>query len=278
MGLTDGYKMRPLVRKRPLLIFSSEKSSDDELDGHNEKGKDVADKGEGTSGSLTTSAPSKCPRLAIEPFVVQEHSPAANNSDREKFLYSLSSDASFKILLDGVLALPTLVSSFFNTCADLSNYSYIIYKTSESPQSSLPISLPVWASWDWAQMYLPDNIHTNLENLHAVLCLLQKYTFVNHSEGTLVILGFGLLLCDCWRAVEVEDDDEHYSKFLQESLLGTKQANQVIKAIKAVISRLPSSNTNVEMPKGKKSDGIAWGQKAGAGQEGESGLRGRSQH
>ena len=198
MGLTD-YKMPLLVRKRPLpqLTFSSEESSNDELGGHDGKGKDVADKGEGTSGSLITSAPSKCPCLTIEPFVVQEHSLAANNSNRAKFLYSLSFDASFKNLLDGVLALPTLVSSFFITCANLSNYSYIIYKTLESPQSSLPLSLPVWASWDWAQMYLPDSIHTNSETFHAALCLLQKYTFANCSEGTLVILGFGLLLRDC---------------------------------------------------------------------------------
>ena len=238
--------------------------------GHDGKGKYVADKGEGTS------APSKHPHLAIEPFVVQKHSPAANNSNRAKFLYSLSSDASFKNLLDGVLALPTLVSSFFITCANLSNYFYIIYKTLESPQSSLPLSLPVWASWDWAQMYLPDSIHTNSETFHAALCLLQKYTFANCSKGTLVILGFGLLLHDCWRAVEVEDDDEHYPKFLQESLLGMKQANQVIKAIKAVIKRLPSSNTNVKMPEGKESDGIAEGQKARAGQKEESDLRGRS--
>ena len=71
MGLTD-YKMPLLVRKRPLpqLTFSSEKSSDDELGGHDGKGKDVADKDEGTSGSLIISAPSKCPHLAIEPFVV----------------------------------------------------------------------------------------------------------------------------------------------------------------------------------------------------------------
>ena len=144
IGLTD-YKMPLLVRKRPLpqLTFSSEESSDDELDGHDEKGKDVADKGEGTSGSLITSAPSKHPHLAIEPFVIQEHSLAANNSSRVKFLYSLSSDASFKNLFDGVLALPTLVSSFFITCANLSNYSYIIYKTLESPQSSLSLSLPI---------------------------------------------------------------------------------------------------------------------------------------
>ena len=112
-------------------------------------------------------------------------------------------------------------------------------------------------------MYLPNSIHTNLETFHATLCLLQKYTFANCSEGTLVILGFRLLLRDCWRAVEVEDDNEHYLKFLQESL-SIKQANQVIKAIKAVIKRLPSSNINVKMSEGKESDGIAEGQNAGA--------------
>jgi hypothetical protein len=68
--------------------------------------------------------PSKRPRLFKQPAVPEEQSPAANNSDRLKFLHSLSSEPSYKILLNGVLALPVSVSPFL-LCMDSSNYSYI---------------------------------------------------------------------------------------------------------------------------------------------------------
>ena len=47
-----------------------------------------------------------------------------------------------------------------------------------------------------------------------VLDLLRTYTFANHKQGTSIALGFGLLLRECWVAVEVEDDDESSPKFL----------------------------------------------------------------
>lgn len=97
--------------------------------------------------------------------------------------------------------------------------------------------------------------------------LLQKYTFADHDEGTLVVLGVGLLLRECWRAVEVEEDDETSPQFLHESLLGMKRTKEVIKVIKKVISKLPSLDTNQEMPKEKKLDGGAKGKKGKAGQK-----------
>ena len=54
------------------------------------------------------------------------------------------------------------------------------------------------------------------------------------DKGSLVVLGFGLLLCECWRAVEVEEDDEHSPDFLRESLLGKKRADKVIMAIQKI--------------------------------------------
>ena len=99
------------------------------------------------------------------------------------------------------------------------------------------------------------------------LDLLQKYPFADHKEGTLVVLGLGLLLRECWRAVEVEDDDESAPKFLQESLLGKKRASQVIKAIKEVMSGLPSLDTNDERSTEKKLDDSEDRQKVKAGQK-----------
>lgn len=131
--------------KLPILIFTSARwqdkattvrnqaflksirnvpvASDDQVgdNGHAAKRKDGADKGEETSRSVRPP-PSKRPRLFAQPVVPDEQSPGANNSDRQKFLVSLSSDASYKVLLDAVLALPAFVSCSF-ICLNLPNYS-----------------------------------------------------------------------------------------------------------------------------------------------------------
>ena len=56
--------------------------------------------------------PSKCPHLSKQMPVPAKESPTANNSDREKFLYTLSFDPLYKTLLAAMLTLPVLVSLF----------------------------------------------------------------------------------------------------------------------------------------------------------------------
>jgi hypothetical protein len=133
--------------------------------------------------------------------------------------------------------------------------NYLIHKA--SPQSSS--SLPVWVSWDWSQKYLPDAVHADWDECDTALDLFCDYEIANHNQGILVVLGFGLLLRECWRAVEVKDDNESAPKFLQESLLGERRVKPIIRAIKDVTGKLPSSDTDKERPKEKKSDGSAKG-------------------
>jgi hypothetical protein len=107
-----------------------------------------------------------------------------------------------------------------------------------------------------------------LDEFHAALDSLHKYTFAaDWDKASPVVLGFGLLLRDCWRAVEVEGDDEDAPMFLRESLLGSKHVDQVVKVIKEVIVRLPSpdANANVERLKDKELDDSAKGEKAKVG-------------
>ena len=58
------------------------------------------------------------------PAVPETESPATaiNDDDKQKFLYSLSTDASYTSLLSHVLALPGIVSIFPSACINLSNY------------------------------------------------------------------------------------------------------------------------------------------------------------
>jgi hypothetical protein len=78
---------------------------------------------------------------------------------------------------------------------------------------------------------------------------LQGYTIADRDQGTLVVLGFGLLLRDCWAAVEVEGDDEDSPEFLRKSLLTVRNVKRVFKAIEEVIGRLPQLDTAQEQPK-----------------------------
>lgn len=97
-----------------LSLSSDDQASNDELeDGHAGKHKGGADKGEGNPGPSARQPPSKRPRLFKQPAIPEEQSPASNNNDRRKYLYSLSSEPCYRTLLDGVLALPVLVSPFF---------------------------------------------------------------------------------------------------------------------------------------------------------------------
>jgi hypothetical protein len=71
---------------------------------------------------------------------------------------------------------------------------------------------------------------------------------MDRDKGTSVALGLGLLWRDCWRAVELEDDDEDIPRFIKESILGSKKADKVAQAIKELAGRLPQSDTNKERP------------------------------
>lgn len=129
LGLRARYQWeKPLVNRKRVAyvdVGSDDQASDDELDDHVGKSKDGVDKGKGTLGSPVRPPPSKRPRLSRQPPAPQEQSPAANDSDRPRFLYSLSLEPSYKTLLDGMLALPVSVSLLFFIYINLSNYTYI---------------------------------------------------------------------------------------------------------------------------------------------------------
>jgi hypothetical protein len=177
------------------------------------------------------------------------------------FLHSLSLDTSYSTLVDTVSALPVSVSFFSPSSVRICLTN--LYKA--SPQSSS--SLPVWLSWDWSEKYLPVAIHADWDEFDAALDSLIDYEFADRDQGILVALGFGLLLRECWRAVEVEDDDESFPKFLQESFLGTRRVKHVIRFIRVVTGKLPSLDTDEERPKEKKSGGSSKEKEARARQK-----------
>jgi hypothetical protein len=92
--------------------------------------------------------------------------------------------------------------------------------------------------------------------------------FADRDEGTCVVLGFGLLLRECWWVVEAEDDDESTPGFLRNSYLNsTGVIDQILDAIKEAVKRLPSTDADKETPKEKELDPGVEGRKAKASQK-----------
>jgi hypothetical protein len=106
------------------------------------------------------------------------------------------------------------------------------------------------------------NIHADWQDFNKEVDLLDGYMFVDHEAGALIVLALGLLLRECWRAVELEDDDENAPEVLRGSHLDKPRAmKRVLRAIKDAISRLPSQDADKERQKEKESEGSAKGRK-----------------
>jgi hypothetical protein len=131
---------------------------------------------------------------------------------------------------------------FILFCVYLTATSNLIHKASPCPSPSAPptskANLPVWASWLWGHKYLPGEIHAKKDGFHAALSAFRRYSFVDHNKGTPVVLGLGLLLRECWRAVEVEADDSNSPNFLRKSVLGVEMAEEVVSIMKEVSARV----------------------------------------
>jgi hypothetical protein len=65
---------------------------------------------------------------------------------------------------------------------------------------------------------------------------LHNARFTDRNRGTAVILGLGLLLRECWRAVKGEPDSQ-VPEFLHNSRLGVKRAGEVVAVIRDVLAR-----------------------------------------
>jgi len=119
LELSAGLEVPQVVKKRKpyVEVESGDDQGDDDLDGCAGKGKDGVDKSKGISASPVRPPPSKRPRLSgQQPAVPEDQSSAVNNSDRPKFLYSLSLNPSYKTLLNGMLALLIFVSLHLSSC------------------------------------------------------------------------------------------------------------------------------------------------------------------
>ncbi|KAG6328541.1 hypothetical protein ID866_10548 [Astraeus odoratus] len=80
--------------------------------------------------------------------------------------------------------------------------------------------------------------------------------FASSLKGVHVVLGLGLLLRECKRAQEAEDDDPEVAglDFLLNSILGIRRIEDVLTAIRLVISRLEKTGSGDQDLKVKESN------------------------
>jgi hypothetical protein len=69
--------------------------------------------------------------------------------------------------------------------------------------------------------------------------LLKSYRFADSEQGSLVTLGFGLLLRECWRAIKAEKNNQDTPQLLRESCLREGMVVQVNKAIEEAMPQIP---------------------------------------
>ncbi|KAG1794445.1 uncharacterized protein HD556DRAFT_1443011 [Suillus plorans] len=115
-------------------------------------------------------------------------SPAEVSLDRRfEFLDALSTDSSYLELVDAVKDLANMTEKF------------------PIPQEEL--DLPPWVDWHCGESYLPEYLHRSQDMVMASLELLTNASIRSSHSAALVVLGLGLILRDCKRVIEYEEEE-----------------------------------------------------------------------
>ncbi|KIJ58434.1 hypothetical protein HYDPIDRAFT_34184, partial [Hydnomerulius pinastri MD-312] len=197
LPFTSGKGPSRRRRKRNYLEVDDQ-SDDDEHDGM-----PVVDSAQAGKAKAASSHHEERPRRAKSPTpaTIDSDSLAAHKSaNRMLYLQSLSIDSQYQTLLELLFWLPKTGSS--------------------SPQRS---ALPKWASWTWDHKFLPRDLHTSGDSFRTALATLKNFRWSTAGGGTLIVLGFGLLMRECARAQEAKDDNMSSPSFLLSSRLGVQR-------------------------------------------------------
>ncbi|KAG2137106.1 uncharacterized protein EDB93DRAFT_1253722 [Suillus bovinus] len=106
---------------------------------------------------------------------------------RFEFLDGLSTDSSYLELVDAVKDLAKMTENI------------------STPNEEL--ELPPWVDWCCGESYLPEYLHGSQDMVMASLEVLTQAPIRSSSSGALVVLGLGLILRDCKRVIEYEEDE-----------------------------------------------------------------------
>ncbi|KAG1801990.1 uncharacterized protein BJ212DRAFT_1304913 [Suillus subaureus] len=108
-------------------------------------------------------------------------------SDCFAFLDALSTDRSYLELVDAVKDLAIMMENL------------------QLLQEEL--ELPNWVNWSWKDSYLLESVHESQDMVMASLELMRKAPIQSVYSAALVVLGLGMILRDCKRVIEYEEDE-----------------------------------------------------------------------
>ncbi|KAG1740266.1 hypothetical protein EDB19DRAFT_1828489 [Suillus lakei] len=149
--------------------------------------------------------------LVKRPSVGQEvvHTPATvPKKDQMSFLRSLSSHDKYLLLISRL--------------GDL-----------KKEQSSEAMEWPTWATWSWDRSHLPNSVHSDEHELNKFLEIVLPAKISGLVSAMKVSLGCGMLLRECKRVIEYEEDEAtpNTPSYLGTSILSIKTHDLVIEAI-----------------------------------------------
>ncbi|KAG1827501.1 uncharacterized protein BJ212DRAFT_1294756 [Suillus subaureus] len=155
--------------------------------------------------------------LAAQPSCAQAGAPAAvPMRDHVSFLKSLSSHDRYLLLVEGIRDL----------CKE---------QGSEEQKD-----WPTWAMWSWEGSHLPSAIHSEDGMVQVFLEMAASANITGLPSGMWVALGLGLLLRECKRAIEYEEDEAtpNTPTYIGISILDIKILNLVGEVVNTVRGRV----------------------------------------
>ncbi|KAG1822765.1 uncharacterized protein BJ212DRAFT_1477180 [Suillus subaureus] len=133
------------------------------------------------------------------------------------------------------------IVSYLQSLSILPSYRHLLATVQKLSETQTPDPkgkarkqhLPVWASWMWSEAYLPQNMHNNFQSSFLALEELENYTIESRGWSMIVVLGLGLLLCECSHAQEYEADEagDDVPEYLGNSILGIQAVEKIEEAI-----------------------------------------------
>ncbi|KAG1819994.1 hypothetical protein EV424DRAFT_1347324 [Suillus variegatus] len=79
--------------------------------------------------------------------------------------------------------------------------------TEKIPTLQEELDLPPWVDWHCGESYLPEYLHGSQDMVMASLELLTNASIRSSHSAALVVLGLGLILRDCKRVIEYEEEE-----------------------------------------------------------------------
>ncbi|KAG1863116.1 hypothetical protein F4604DRAFT_1683705 [Suillus subluteus] len=125
--------------------------------------------------------------------------------------------------------------SFLRSLSSQDEYLLLISRLGDlkKEQSSEAMEWPAWATWSWDRSHLPNSVHSDERELNKFLEIVVSAKISGLVSAMGVSLGLGMLLRECKRVIEYEEDEAtpNTPSYLGTSILSIKTHDLVIEAI-----------------------------------------------